>query len=103
MTDEEYIRKAVEFIDAGQYPRDHHNQELDVLAAQLVREVDALPDTGPSKDDGEIVVWIEKGATDIIERSTVGVNWCKELLSVRGPNRTMNTIKAIVDSGVLDD
>ena len=106
MTDEEYIRKAVELADGwsgDSIPAlnlklrwDHPQQALylDALAAQLVRQVDALGDIVSVDIRGqsggpEVIVWDFRPG-----RSRIGVNH-------KGPDRTMNTIKAIVDSGVL--
>ena len=61
---------------------------IDALAAQLVRQVDATDNWFESLDDGEAIVWNRDGSGKIAKASE--------------PNgRTMNTIKAIVDSGVL--
>ena len=57
---------------------------LDALAAQLVRQVDAAG-------------WCMVITTDISEILAGDSSTFAE-----GPDRTMNTIKAIVDSGVLD-
>ena len=93
MTD--YIRKAVELADGFRWL--HRDQVeipdlnnavlrpfeqqwfLDALAAQLVRQVDAVL---PQQD------WLTLS---------------RPFYKTNGPDRTMNTIKAIVDSGVLDD
>ena len=114
-TDQVYIRKAVELSDGFKWyeittldPTDHswiklpeafgwteplwfkwnEQSALDALAAQLVRQIDAHPDgfwsCGPtgttiSNSDGRCI----------------GYTFSK------GEDRTMNTIKAIVDSKVL--
>ncbi len=61
-------------------------QMLDALAAQLVRQVDALAH-----------VLSHPKNTAVVEHKHFGV-----LCSVSGNDRTMNTIKAIVDSRVLE-
>ena len=63
---------------------------LDALAAQLVRQVDALPD---------LWVCIEDDRTSIQHNDDGTV---AQLMQMEKPDRTMNTIKAIVDSGVLE-
>jgi hypothetical protein len=100
--DDEYIRKAVELAD-GWYLLDNGrgfcsfvperpvNCELpgpfaDLLAAQLVRQVDTLEFVFFDSDSGGAGV----------------VSSARENVALsRGDSRTMNTIKAIVDSGVL--
>ncbi len=101
MNDREYIRKAVELADGFQLTGDgkhfslpHGNylpaikncpqQYLDALAAQLVRQVDAT----------NYEVRMQACATTIFYGG-------KEFWQLGGKGRTMNTIKAIVDSGVL--
>jgi len=105
MTD--YMRKAVElaygwgFTDDG-YIHDHHGmvsmqqRDKDALAAQLVRQVDATEHyCFDSNCDGAALVsqtwddpnpehWKDIAFFDVVD------------------DRTMNTIKAIVDSGVLE-
>lgn len=95
MNNDDYIRKAVELADGWyithiydgedivawtdrQYPPSFVLQSmdrwgLDALAAQLVRQVDAL--------EGY---------------------WVKNICCISGDDRTLNTIKAIVNSGVLE-
>ena len=65
---------------------------LDALAAQLVRQVDALdtPDTVEITHDS---VWVGY-------RSKNNESW-KRTKHTKSRDRTMNTIKAIVDRGVL--
>ena len=107
MTDEDYIRQAVELADEFEYSafgdlymgpvgliNGITQPYIDALAAQLVRQVDALP-VGKFPDDAPTDIYILNGSTDI---------WHKKRLhaQAKGPDRTMNTIKAIVDSGVLD-
>ena len=113
MTDQDYIRKAIELADGwepvdaiagGMYMvivtlpgedgefkvriRDFTGLWLDALVAQLVRQVDALA--------GERYVWLTvyRTQTDLASPD-------KENIWQKGPDRTMNTIKAIVDSEVL--
>lgn len=111
MNDQDYIRKAVELADGWTHdgcevslwitsPETFggfwvENQCLvDALAAQLVRQVDARWTDGyrfASDDEMRSVVYgpkfkAFKGYVNSIEQ---------------GPDRTMNTIKVIIDSGVL--
>lgn len=114
MNDEQYIRKAVElagweyddntltgrsFVELPKIERESKMMLaskwldtedpvlLDALAAQLVRQVDAI-DCDVEITCGEIAVCDPYGS--ILERrDEVG-------------DRTLNTIKCIVDSGVLD-
>lgn len=109
MNDNDYIRKGVELAAKSgiahwqelnqflhQFPLEeaHDNEqnrqcELDALAAQLVRQVDAT-----SKSVWpELIVY--HNVTKIHDGSVM--KWV-----VDGSNRTMNTIKAIVDSKVLE-
>ena len=108
MTDEEYIRKAVELADGwewcdGGFEDDNIIESLsgyrgsiiatpelkDALAAQLVRQVDALETHRVESHAASVMVY----------ETHYPVN---HAIAVRhGPDRTMNTIKAIVDSGVL--
>jgi len=111
MTDQDYIRKAVELADGWQlHPKNHAfvgptwpiqfsfngrhqtpQQVKDALAAQLVRQVDAL-------DGWELEAWPNE--TTLHPRG-LGTEFdsCR---FVEGKDRTMNTIKAIVDSKVLE-
>ena len=109
MTD--YIRKAVELADGfGFMPGDpgcFYVQEpwdelsavieepdqwlLDALAAQLVRQVDAL--------DYPVMVIASKDCTSIVEPDQTYMNTAQV---DKNEGRTLNTIKAIVDSGVLE-
>ena len=108
MTD--YIREAVGLADGFEWPTEMYatrefgpierpvlvvgQRFLDALAAQLVRQVCAIP-----KYD----VIISKDGTEIFSGGHVkGVEYDIETLSmVRSDDITMNTIRAIVDSGVL--
>ncbi len=116
MNDQGYIRKAVELADGFDYyeqsrqivltygpseydfistfTEDLDRWFLDALAAQLVRQVDAIDSISLDNKGGEfpeIIVW----------NFRPGKN--RMAASQRGPDRTMNTIKAIVDSGVLSE
>ena len=97
MNDQDYIRKAVELAESI-WPWDYYkgfldesanlNQiEKDGLAAQLVRQVDALDQIAVLPDKIMTRVWSDKTGECLSE--------------VRSPDRTMNAIKAIVDSEVL--
>jgi len=122
MNDQDYIRKAVDLVDNFDWSDRGYNgiwielpdgsEELfqthqgivvvshpylqqywlDALAAQLVRQVDALdtPDTVEITHDS---VWVGY-------RSKNNESW-KRTRRTKSRDRTMNTIKAIVDSGVL--
>ena len=103
-----YVRTAVElanewamFADDIDSPyclwkSDPHAQEcIDALAAQLVRQVDAI-----QYDDGfdPYSVLIFKLVSEVREI----IDQCDHVVAKsEGDDRTMNTIKAIVDSGVL--
>lgn len=101
MTDNEYIRKAVELADgwevtdtgdiispiAAYVGEPMHQCFLDALAAQLVRQVDALPEP--------IRVLADRSCECGAGRSFTVVG------TRHSNDRTMNTIKAIVDSEVL--
>ena len=69
-----------------------HQWMLDALAAQLVRQVDAL-DTPDTVEITHSSVWVGY-------RSKNNESW-KRTKRTKSRGRTMNTIKAIVDSGVL--
>ena len=93
----EYIRAAVELAD-DTWPWDFHKKEavlefsgydIDALAAQLVRQVD---------DKVIFRVTIEPTGTDI----TCEGQGTLLAQSRMQESRTMATIKAIVDSGVLE-
>lgn len=115
---DEYIRKAVELADGWAWTEydDHELTMLDIagnalvdgdfacephempellvdaLAAQLVRQVDAL-DVELVSGKGSVL--IEK---DDPETEPFGI---QNLAWKEGPDRIMNIIKAIVDSGLL--
>ncbi len=103
MTDSDYIRAAVELAEGwtAEPSRICVNNAvfyidladgqwvIDALAAQLVRQVDAAPKIHfESGGVGQVNVWRESEP------------WNRRT-HAEGPDRTMNTIKAIVDSGVL--
>ena len=98
------IRKAIELADGFQLTRDEQYFSLpaggympaikdirqhhkDALAAQLVRQVDALAFPYDA-------VFVTVGNTSV--EWPIGTNYF-----VEGPNRTDNTINAILESGVL--
>ena len=62
---------------------------LDALAAQLVRQVDAKY-PGDFENDCNGTAWLELHSGD------------GGLIDTTGPDRTMNTLRAIIDSGVLE-
>ena len=74
---------------------------LDALAAQLVRQVDALcPHYNIYYHK-----WLEgkqKQYTQLIGLRSSIMSYHEVLVEVEGNDRTMNTIKVIVDSGVLE-
>lgn len=107
MLDQEYIRRAVELADGWEYVWDGHDiieslnfhgltveniqvmpEALDSIAAQLVRQIDALCASG-----SEIILTCYQNRTLVLTP-----NICADVF---GPDRTMNTIKAIVDSKLL--
>ncbi len=119
--DQDYIRKAVELADGWEVngadekwangpftfdfqidpaDRPHVGVEqwhLDALAAQLMRQVDVL-------DGYFVTVGNEMEASRVVIYGPKFRAWCGHVIDggdVNGPDRTMNTIKAIVDSGVL--
>ncbi len=101
MNDQDYIRAAVALADGWQYQQiyfaylpgcddAHHlgsQVVLDALAAQLVRQVDAT----------DCEVCTGQDHAEIYNQKTQETE-----LIFRGGNRTMNTIKVIVDSKVLE-
>lgn len=102
MTD--LIKRAVELADGWSVHggwgttalQEHTNQKaLDALAAQLVRQVDATDNYWVQSDDEQVAVlpkWCDPDTHDT-----------PDAFFEEGPDRTMNTIKAIVESGILDD
>lgn len=106
MSDEEYIRKAVELAEGwyffdddrvecctnGHYTFDVDDQIfLDALAAQLARQVDAIEGIEfDSKGSNEVYVWDHRPGKNRVAAHGISTD------------RTSNTIKAIVDSGVLE-
>ncbi len=114
MTDKDYIRAAVDLIGwfftfvgehecvsspvstpDGESPitfigATTEQHVLDAIAAELVRQVDST-DYGITFDGEmcEVSVWGSEKFTPIVKSSSYG------------PDRTMNTIKVVVDSGVL--
>ena len=111
MSDQDYIRKAVELADGWgdlelgflsvrlsgppETTPKRYRRLLDALAAQLVRQVDALEGTQVAiTRSGCVCAGIAEQIGRRIER--------KHYAEITGPDRTMNTIKAIVDSGVLE-
>ena len=106
-TEQDYIRKAVQLADGwhvttgteqfmiigGGFSHQPPTQSmLDALAAQLVRQVDALADYWVQS------TWERVYVMQIDETGDLGV-----MKRCRNSDRTMSTIKAIVDSGVLKD
>ena len=103
---DDYIKKAVELADGWEAADSNHirgpvhpttwlivpdgvpQYALDALAAQLVRQVDAK--------GGNLIV-VKQASTTILGANDPPIfKHCSY-----GDDRTMNTIKAIVDSGVL--
>ena len=109
MNDQDYIRKAVELADGGEWTEQNNirtpdgvcyylhdgtfaTECLDALAAQLVRQVDVMVEP-------EIVQrWC---GVDINMRNEIGASYTVASSSIEN-DRTMNTIKTIVDGKVLD-
>jgi hypothetical protein len=103
------IRKAVELADGFEWDADEYivytqygrlnvapdePMFLDALAAQLCRQVDVLPALNPHG---------VKPADVYIKPGLSYVGFCGELIAeYAGPDRTENTINAIVESGVLE-
>jgi hypothetical protein len=106
MNDTDYIRKAVELADGwdlaegqltlpnGKFTyvtkNDFPQYYLDALAAQLVRQVDAL--------EGYWILHDGHGMA-IIHSNRIDDGFPQR---VQNSDRTLNTIRCIVDSGVLD-
>ena len=107
----DYIKKAVELADGWALTsaddnfcippswcfniglREMTQQHLDALAAQLVRQVDALA-------DNRVKGFYSRPLQADVYWPGLGHNQCGYAITC-GDDRTMNTIKAIVDSGVL--
>ncbi len=103
MKDQGTIRKAVELADGFEYRLEHYwacggqsfaldeqpSWFLDALAAQLVRQVDAIENLQVESQKDSVAV----------STADEGVVTCRK--NFYDKDRTMNTIKAIVDSGVL--
>lgn len=116
MNDQDYIRKAVEIADgwkwigsyddgidyavrAAEYEFDKldTDQQIirDALAAQLVRQIDTGQNSRIVSTSGGVSVM-----TDYFEEGRrIGYRCVAE---ETGPDRTMNAIKAIIDSEVLE-
>lgn len=104
------IRKAIELADgvyldeyshligmgSAVFIDDLQQYHLDSLAAQLVRQVDALDRIHVSTIPAGSEIW------ERVEADDGGWDGVQNLGSAQGPDRTLNTIKAIVDSGVLE-
>jgi len=105
------IRKAVELADGFDltenqltFPSGHYFTVTSddtillwmraAIAEQLVRQVDAITDTFVCLD-----VEVELGITTLWKHDEAG--YPEELRLVTGPDRTMNTINAIIDSRCL--
>lgn len=111
MTEDDYTKAAVELADGWHYYRTKmedtepdyfslpgeqswhewpiaYQPHLDTLAAQLVRQVDVT---------GRYFIESYLGYVAVLENAVGNIN----IKHAEGPDRTMNTIKAIVDSGVL--
>ena len=101
--DKDYIREGIELADGwsrgagnlvwnGQHPFELNGpmreMVLDSVAAQLARQVDAVD---------RYILDDDRGYTDVLD------DYCRGSLIAQatGPSRTENTIKAIIDSGVL--
>ncbi|MDJ0712580.1 MAG: hypothetical protein QNJ14_19515 [Woeseiaceae bacterium] len=116
MKDQDYIREAANLADGWSYgtkydpfadmlygPQrilctvSHHQPTLDALAAQLVRQVDSLP----ADDDGKVQCVVGRGSVLLEVDDPSEPFGHRNLAWLEGPDRTMNTIKAIVDSGIL--
>ena len=86
---------AVEFLEVvktyhGFGGPDSDKEIIDALAAQLVRQVDAIDGCEVTSDSYAVTV-TEAYKPQTVRTIGIGHRW----------NRTTNTIKAIVDSGVL--
>lgn len=107
MTDQEVISRAVELADGWKesgffgcvetpegYLAVPESSQLscDALAAQLVRQVDAL--------EREHDLDIARGETWLGDYPAR--HGPRGLAKIQGPDRTMNTLRAVVESGVLE-
>lgn len=118
MTDEKYIRKAVELAYGFRMntprivmppfggpwdlsdlvpPSSIRHMVLDALAAQLVRQVEEIP----GDEDGKPECVVGRGSALIEVDDPAEALGYRNLAWVESEDRTMNTIKAIVDSGLL--
>lgn len=107
MTDEKYIRKAVELADGwslrkdtlttptGYFGRPEDQETRDALAAQLVRQIES------PKYIAEFYLDMARGHVAV--RRIVDIDEAIDVSACYAEGRTMNTIKAIVDSGVLEN
>lgn len=112
MNDNDYIKVAVELADgwrataggcqspSGRYCwiEDPDQETVDALAAQLVRQVDALPIDADGNEPA--MVELDHGEVRVYNFDIPPP--AANVTAVCGPDRTLNTIKAIVDSGVLE-
>lgn len=83
------IREAIKLLPVEHHLRwrDHKdNMFLDALAAQLVRQV----------EEQGYRIWVHTGNAQVFNEHYVLITY------IDGPDRAMNTIKAIVESGVLE-
>ena len=78
----------------GHFNDDPFKPPLDALAAQLVRQVDAL-------DGGETIAFCSNNDIACVYSWNVSIG-LDDTFDCEGPDRTMNTITAIVESGVLE-
>ena len=114
MSDQDYIRKAVELADGWRWAgdtwygpmlicdtridtllEDKWRFLLDALAAQLVRQVDTL-----REPDMRIIYFMVDGVGKAMVHDMTKLDF--KVGECDGTDRTMNTIKAIVDSKVLE-
>ncbi len=106
MNDQDYIRAAVELVSDDWFVKnwnyditdtDIDQYDLDALVAQLVRQVDATPISDKRPFHRHSV--IERPLSTIIYSKDGYENG----IGTSEPNsRTMNTLKAVVDSKVLE-
>ena len=84
-----FFHEEVQWGQGGTFPDEAEQWHLDILAAQLVRQVDAI---GLLECDITAVsAWIYCPSNEEATHP-----------AVVGQDRTMNTIRAIVESGVLE-